>query len=361
MASVNIGINEILYCVFTVICGIKERFVLYKMNRKTENADLHKTAEKPSVTERLKAAGISKYQLLPMFLMLAAGFAIALIISDIPVDVRVSIAETSLSSQITDTTGISEDLYSVMTDDTRELELMKGIASEFNIINEIMNNSAKPEKKPEPVTAEQPTQPTVIPEIPFALTNPVALTPEEAQARAEQIKANEEAARQRTNAVWCKRVSAGNRNLYLPQYYYGAPAMPKNSYGSYPVNTQGIPMSDMQMPASLTFDQYGVPTNYLYCLEGKATAYYGGPGTATGQNVHQGCVAVDPRIIPYGTEMWIVSSDGRYIYGYSRAEDTGGFIYYSKGPLVDLYMDTYASCCAWGLRNVKIYILPSTY
>lgn len=305
-----------------------------------------------SLIGKITAAGVSKYQFLPLVCMIIAGLALSLIISEVPADVKKAFTGSSLSAPSAHAAGAAsdtEDSYFIMTDDSEELELIKNITSEFSSLNETLVSSSKPKE-------EEKASP-----IPYALKNPVALSTADVKAREKQIKANEEAARQRTNAVWCRTVTAGNRNLYLPQYYYGAPALPKSEYGSYPVNSQGIPMSDMKMPDSLTFDEYGVPTNYLYCLEGKATAYYGGPGTATGQRVHQGCVAVDPRIIPYGTEMWIVSSDGRYIYGYSRAEDTGGFIYYSRGPLVDLYMDTYSSCCAWGLRYVKIYILPSSY
>ena len=83
--------------------------------------------------------------------------------------------------------------------------------------------------------------------------------------------------------------------------------------------------------------------------------------TATGSSVRPGVVAVDPREIPYGTEMWIVSSDGKYVYGFARAEDTGGFVHFRNGATVDLYMNSYEECCNWGWRGVKIYILPTSY
>ena len=76
--------------------------------------------------------------------------------------------------------------------------------------------------------------------------------------------------------------------------------------------------------------------------------------TYTGTTVHMGTVAVDPRYIPYGTRMFIVSDDGAYVYGISVAEDCGGAI---KGDRVDLYFPTYAQCMEFGWRNCTIYFL----
>lgn len=76
--------------------------------------------------------------------------------------------------------------------------------------------------------------------------------------------------------------------------------------------------------------------------------------TATGTHVRWGTVAVDPRLIPYGTQMYIVSDDGEFIYGRSAAEDCGGAI---KGLRVDLYMPTTAECFQFGRRDCTIYFL----
>ena len=76
--------------------------------------------------------------------------------------------------------------------------------------------------------------------------------------------------------------------------------------------------------------------------------------TATGTTVHRGTVAVDPRYIPYGTRMFIVSDDGCYIYGLSVAEDCGGAI---KRDRIDLYFPTYDECIQFGRRNCTIYFL----
>ena len=76
--------------------------------------------------------------------------------------------------------------------------------------------------------------------------------------------------------------------------------------------------------------------------------------TATGTTVHWGTVAVDPRYIPYGTRMFIVSDDGEYVYGIAVAEDCGGDI---KGDRMDLYMPTYEQCIQFGRRNCTLYFL----
>ena len=63
---------------------------------------------------------------------------------------------------------------------------------------------------------------------------------------------------------------------------------------------------------------------------------------------------MDPSVIPLGTKMYIVSSDGSVVYGLCTAEDTGGAI---KGNKVDLYYDTRAECLKFGRRSVDVYIL----
>ena len=76
--------------------------------------------------------------------------------------------------------------------------------------------------------------------------------------------------------------------------------------------------------------------------------------TATGTTVHRGTVAVDPRYIPYGTRMFIVSNDGEYILGICAAEDCGGDI---KGDRMDVYFPTYEECRQFGRRVCTIYYL----
>lgn len=87
-----------------------------------------------------------------------------------------------------------------------------------------------------------------------------------------------------------------------------------------------------------------------------ATAYTAGYGgadycTATGTTVRVGTVAVDKRVIPLGTRMYIVTNDG-IVYGTAVAEDTG-----VRGNKVDLYFNTYEECINFGRRSCSVYIL----
>ena len=105
------------------------------------------------------------------------------------------------------------------------------------------------------------------------------------------------------------------------------------------------------------YDQNGVKVNYSKYLTGKCTAYTSNGGyTSTGAKAAKGLVAVDPKVIPYGTKLFICSEDGKTVYGYATAADTGGAML-SGRILVDLYYDTVAECYQFGVRNMRVYIL----
>ena len=89
-------------------------------------------------------------------------------------------------------------------------------------------------------------------------------------------------------------------------------------------------------------------TAYTHTDEGCTTK------TSTGTTVRWGTVAVDPRYIPYGTKMFIVSNDGYIMYGEAVAEDCGGAI---KRDKIDLYMPTHSQCINFGRRTCTIYFL----
>ncbi|MBM3708935.1 MAG: hypothetical protein FJW61_00735 [Actinobacteria bacterium] len=86
-----------------------------------------------------------------------------------------------------------------------------------------------------------------------------------------------------------------------------------------------------------------------------ATAYFAGGGgingtgiTATGLRARKGIIAVDPKVIPLGTRVYI---DG---YGEALAADTGGWI---KGDRVDLCFDTLEECYRYGRRRIYVYLI----
>ncbi len=78
--------------------------------------------------------------------------------------------------------------------------------------------------------------------------------------------------------------------------------------------------------------------------------------TATGTIARVGAIAVDPKVIPYGTRMFIVTNDGQYVYGIATAEDCGSK-YHIFGNRIDLYFDTVAECIQFGYRECTIYFL----
>ncbi len=285
-----------------------------------------------------KAHGVTAYHAAPAVLMAVAGLALTAVISDVPPAFNKAFASQDII--------IEENV-------------------DFNVNGE--NTGFIPANKNLPDTGFLPLLSADIldsreskTEETYDFTAHVTAITEDFAAE----KLSEMEQKDRERELWeasGEPVASSNRNLYLDTYWYQRGPSNIPSTGAYTSCAPGQVISQMVPPASLTFDENGVPENYLYCIEGKSTAYYGGYMTATGSATRPGVVAVDPREIPYGTEMWIVSSDGRYVYGFARAEDTGGFIYWPKGATVDLYMNTYADCCVWGWRGVKIYVLPTSY
>ena len=123
--------------------------------------------------------------------------------------------------------------------------------------------------------------------------------------------------------------------------------------------TVGMAMSSA--PYDIELDELGQPIGYKSLTVGQCTAYTNDRGlcgkyTSTGRVAAVGVVAVDPRVIPYGTELYIVSADGSIVYGYAIAGDTGGALT-SGRVLIDLFMDTYEDCMQFGRRDMNVYIL----
>lgn len=103
-------------------------------------------------------------------------------------------------------------------------------------------------------------------------------------------------------------------------------------------------------------DQDGNKVQYKKVLTGKCSTYTGGGWTSTGKKAAHGLVAVNPNIIPYGTRLYIASPDGRIVYGYAIAADTGGAA--MRGIIIaDLYFDTYSQCKKIGTRTMNVYVL----
>ena len=88
-----------------------------------------------------------------------------------------------------------------------------------------------------------------------------------------------------------------------------------------------------------------------------ATAYCVTGQTSTGTQTTVGrTLAVNPYVIPYGTEVWHYLEDGTFA-GDFIAEDTGSNML-ANPNVIDIYMgqDSYNDCILWGAQNVEVYI-----
>ena len=77
---------------------------------------------------------------------------------------------------------------------------------------------------------------------------------------------------------------------------------------------------------------------------------------ASGRRLTYGTVAVNPAVIPYGSLMYITSDDGRFVYGYAYAADTGTAMLQGKA-FIDLYYETYDESVASAVIPVTVYLL----
>ena len=74
--------------------------------------------------------------------------------------------------------------------------------------------------------------------------------------------------------------------------------------------------------------------------------------TATGTEATQGrTIAVDPDVIPYGTEVLVVYEDGtQAVY---IAEDCGGAI---QGNRIDVFMDSHEAALCAGVKAAEVFV-----
>lgn len=90
----------------------------------------------------------------------------------------------------------------------------------------------------------------------------------------------------------------------------------------------------------------------------ETTAYWSGEDsstTSTGVTPKVGVtIAVDPRVIPYGTTLHLIKHNTGEDLGYRVAQDCGGAI---KGNRLDLFLGTDAECRAWGRQQLDVYVV----
>ena len=102
------------------------------------------------------------------------------------------------------------------------------------------------------------------------------------------------------------------------------------------------------------------PSKYEKVLDIKATAYSPGPldndqwgdKTYLGTTIRPGVVAVDPKVIPLGSRLYVEYPDGHGEY--AVAEDTGGAI---KGNRIDIAIMNREKATEFGIKPVKVYVV----
>lgn len=99
----------------------------------------------------------------------------------------------------------------------------------------------------------------------------------------------------------------------------------------------------------LYFNEKGKLTSTGKSYKSNASAYSGHSTTSTGQKPKWGTIAVDPKVIPYRTKVYIPYFNKTFI-----ANDCGGAI---KGTKIDIFMNSRKECYKFGRRNIEIIVL----
>ncbi len=99
---------------------------------------------------------------------------------------------------------------------------------------------------------------------------------------------------------------------------------------------------------NIRFERALEVTTTAYCPCAKCCGPTAVGMTSTGLPATKGVIAVDPRVIPLGTRVYV---DG---YGEAVAADVGSAI---KGNKIDVCFDTHEEALAWGVKKNKVYIL----
>jgi N-acetylmuramoyl-L-alanine amidase len=126
----------------------------------------------------------------------------------------------------------------------------------------------------------------------------------------------------------------------------------KSFVASAPVVPASQPFVQAKEPSSAPTENKAVKeltvtaTAYTaYCEGCSGTTAYGIDLRA---NPNRKVIAVDPRIIPLGTKVWVEG------YGEAIAGDTGGAI---KGHKIDVFIPSHENAIAWGVKTVKLRVL----
>ena len=122
-------------------------------------------------------------------------------------------------------------------------------------------------------------------------------------------------------------------------------------YGPLLVAVLGGALAAAAVPASgastASASSSGATPATKYQLKVDAVAYHLPGKTASGMPVRKGVVAVDPKVIPLGTRLYVPG------YGKGVAADVGVAI---KGRIIDLWMPNHTAARSWGRKTVTITV-----
>jgi uncharacterized protein YabE (DUF348 family) len=172
-----------------------------------------------------------------------------------------------------------------------------------------------------------------------------------------EIKKNENLAKGFVNVV--KKGQQGQKEVTIKMVYEDGKEVSKKIVSEKVINApvNGV----IEEGAKTTLVTSRGQINFSKAIKMTATAYDASyescgkrPGdpqygiTYSGLRVRPGIVAVDPRVIPLGTWLYV---DG---YGEALAADIGGAI---KGNRIDLYYDSPSDVRRFGKKPIKVYVL----
>lgn len=110
-----------------------------------------------------------------------------------------------------------------------------------------------------------------------------------------------------------------------------------------------VSTSTVKTSGSVFYDKKGNALGTGKKYISNASAYSGHTMTASGQRPRWGTIAVDPRVIPLGSRVYVPYFDKVFI-----ANDTGGII---KGTKIDIFMNSSSEMYKFGRRNIEIVVL----
>lgn len=106
-----------------------------------------------------------------------------------------------------------------------------------------------------------------------------------------------------------------------------------------------VPTTEKTEPDNIYLGEFRLTA---YCPCAKCNGQWAGGITSTGVMAQVGrTIAVDPKVIPYGTE--VIINGHTYV-----AEDCGSAI---KGNRIDIYHDTHEEAMDFGIQYADVYIV----